>query len=149
MIQFLKTKKISFLNSSTYLSTFKDFMGTIFDISNICAGILLGISVLDRWDGSSQIFTKAAGILAPFRTIIGCISLILGIIYIFRPFCTLYDLIGILAGLTLLSGSLEKVPSIGDFLEKISNGLTPFKAAIGIAALVVGLLGLFNVAVLC
>ena len=142
-------KKIYILNSSTYLSILNTSMGTIFDISNICAGILLGVSVLDRWDGSSRFFTKAAGILAPFSTIIGCISLILGVIYIFRPFCTLYDLTGIIAGLTLLSGSLSKVPAIGDFLERMSNALIPFRAAIGIAALVVGILGLLNIAVLC
>tara|TARA_R110002020_G_scaffold215309_16_gene422469 strand:+ start:42 stop:416 length:375 start_codon:yes stop_codon:yes gene_type:complete len=124
-------------------------MGTLFDIANICAGILLGITVLDRWDGSSQIFTKAANFLNPFSAIIGGISLILGLIFLFRPFCSLHDITGIVAGLTLLSGSLEKIPAIGDLLEKASGALNPFRAIIGICALVVGILGLFNIFILC
>ena len=124
-------------------------METLFDISNICAGIVLGITVLDRWDGSNNFFTKIAQFLTPFAAVIGGISLILGVIFLFRFGCALFDITGIVAGLTLLSGSLKNIPALGNGLEKVSAALLPFKAAIGIAALVVGIMGLINMHVLC
>ncbi|MEH6657206.1 hypothetical protein [Leeuwenhoekiella marinoflava] len=124
-------------------------MVILFELALICAGILLGITTLDKWDGSSQIFTKAANTLKPFATVIGGICLIIGIWFLFRPFCTFRDIIGILAGLSLLGDSFENSQSLQDFFNKSASFLNPYKVIIGIIALILGILGLLNIAFIC
>lgn len=124
-------------------------MGILFEIAMICAGLLLGVEVLDKWDGKNSFFTKIAGHLTPFQVGIGAICTIAGFIYLMRPYCAIHDIVGILAGLILLSGTLEKVPAIGIYLQKASTALVSFKAIIGIIALVIGTLSLFNISILC
>jgi hypothetical protein len=70
---------------------------------------------------------------------------VFGIIFLFQPGFIVHDIVGILAGLLLLSDSLQKVAGIGDQLTSAAKALLPFEAFIGIAALVVGVLGLLNI----
>ena len=121
----------------------------LFELALIGAGILLAIATLDSWDGSSQFFTKLANALKPFSTIIGGICLVLGIWYLIRPFCFFRDITGILAGLTLLGGALEQHPKLHDFFNKSASFLNPYRVVIGLIALTLGLLGLFNIGFIC
>ncbi|MAZ29503.1 MAG: hypothetical protein CL868_20815 [Cytophagaceae bacterium] len=124
-------------------------MGTLYDLANICAGLILSISLLDRWDGEGNFFKKVSATLSPFAAIIGGICLVLGIVFLLRPFCAFHDITGIVAGLTLLSGSLSSIPGVGNGLEKLSRSLNPYRAVIGMIALIVGILGLLNITILC
>ena len=55
----------------------------------------------------------------------------------------LYTALEIVGGLLLLTHVFGKVPSMEATLRKVSEKLMPFKAIIGIALLVVGILRLF------
>lgn len=124
-------------------------MHILYELILICAGVLLAINTLTKWDGSTQFFSKFADFLKPFSTVIGGICLILGIWYVVKPFCTFRDIISILAGLTLLGGSLENHPSLHDFFNKAASFLNPYRVIIGLIALLLGVLGLFNIGYIC
>jgi len=122
----------------------------IFKIANILAGLLLGITTLDKLDGESNFFNDLAKKLIPYTTTIGGLSLGLGVfLLVFRDGCFLYDLLGIAAGLLLLTHVLSQIPTIGEFLVKLSKMLMPFKAIVGMAILVLTLLGFFGMNILC
>lgn len=120
-------------------------MGLLFNLSLICGGILLGLTALDKLDGDSDFFNKIAKVLMPFNTIIGGVALVLGILGLLTSGGLIFDLVGILVGLLLLVDVLAKVPAVGEFLLKLSKKLIPFKVTIGIGALVIGILNLFNI----
>ncbi len=115
-------------------------MGLIYAIAKICGGILLGLATLDKWDGESNFFNKIAGALVPFQSIIGGALIVFAILY-FRG-SILYNTLSILGGVLLLTHAFGKVPALEDTLRKLSDKLMPFKAIIGIALLVIGILGL-------
>jgi hypothetical protein len=96
---------------------------------------------LDKWDGESNFFNKIAGALAPFQTVIGGVLIVLAILT-FRS-SILFSILSILGGVLLLTHVFGKVPAIETSLRKLSGKLMPFKAIIGIALLVIGVLGLF------
>jgi hypothetical protein len=52
--------------------------------------------------------------------------------------------IAILAGLVLLSGVLDKVPGIGPSLQRFAGWLVPFEAALGVIAIILGILELLS-----
>ena len=116
-------------------------IGLLFTIANVSGGILLGLATLDRWDGDSNFFNKIAGVLAPFQTVIGGALIVLAILKFWSG--TLYNIVSIMGGILLLAHSIGKVPALGDSLKKLSDKLMPFKAVIGIALLVIGILRLF------
>lgn len=116
-------------------------IGTIYAVAKISGGILLGLATLDKWDGETNIFNKIAGVLAPFQTVIGGALVVLAILT-FRS-NVLFNIASILGGLLLLTHVFGKVPALEDTLRKLSDKLMPFKAIIGIALLVMGVLGLF------
>ncbi|WP_228851945.1 hypothetical protein [Aegicerativicinus sediminis] len=124
-------------------------LGLIFEIACICAGILLAITTLDRLDGKSNFFNKVAEKLTPFSAIIGIVTMILGILFLLKFHCILFSLTGIACGLLLLPQRLSKIPGIGDFLFKLSNSIQPYKVFVGDIALVLGVLGLFNLNPFC
>lgn len=115
----------------------------LFNIACISGGILLGLATLDKWDGESNFFNKIAGILAPFQTIIGGALTIIGIIRLLGGNSLLYSIVGVLGGFLLLTHTIGKALAFGDTLKKLSDRLMPFKAAIGIALIVMGLIRLF------
>ena len=115
----------------------------LFNIACISGGILLGLATLDKWDGESNFFNKIAGILAPFQTIIGGALTVIGIIRLLGGHAVLYSIAGILGGFLLLTHAIGKAPAFGDTLKKLSDKLMPFKAAIGIALIIMGLIRLF------
>lgn len=53
--------------------------------------------------------------------------------------------VAILAGLVLLTGALQKIPRIGPSLERFAGWLVPFEVALGVIAIIVGLLELLSV----
>jgi len=121
----------------------------IFEIACICAGIMLAITTLDRLDGESNFFNNIAAKLKPFNTVIGFATLVIGIIYLLKIKCIIFAVVGILCGLLLLPHQLAKAPGIGEFLVKLSNGLSPYKVIVGDIALILGVLGLFNMNPFC
>jgi hypothetical protein len=54
------------------------------------------------------------------------------------------SVVEILTGLVLLTGAMRLLPRIGPGLEKFARWLGQFDIALGIIAMVVGLLGLFS-----
>jgi hypothetical protein len=114
----------------------------IFKIATILAGILLGITALDKLDGESDFFNNIAKKLMPFTTIIGGVILALGIWFLFRHI--LYSAVAIVGGLLLLTHVLSQIPKIGESLVKISKKLMPFKVIVGISLLVLAILNIFN-----
>ena len=116
-------------------------IGLLYTIAKISGGILLGLATLDKLDGEANFFNKIAGFLAPFQTLIGGALVILAILTFWSNI--LYTALSIVAGLLLLTHVFGKVPSMEATLRKISAKLMPFKAIIGIALLVIGILGLF------
>ncbi|WP_010521788.1 hypothetical protein [Aquimarina agarivorans] len=121
----------------------------IFNIACIASGILLAMATLDKWDGDKDYFKKAGNFLLPYNTVIGGILLAYGIINMIRPGCFIYDLIAIAGGLLLLMDIVGKAPAIGSLLVKASNALLPFKVAIGLTLLVIGITNLLNLHLLC
>ena len=115
----------------------------------ICAGILLAITALDRLDGKSNFFNNIAAKLKPFNAVIGFATLIIGIVYMLKIECIIFGVVGIACGLLLLPQQLTKIPGIGNSLLKASNWLMPFKVIVGDAALILGVLGLFNMNPFC
>lgn len=124
-------------------------MSLVSDIAAIAGGILLGIETLDKWDGGKDFFKKAENFLLPYNTIIGGVLLVVSILNILKPGCMLYDAVGIVAGLLLLTEVLSKVPALGELLVKASKALLPFKAIIGIAILIIGITSLIGLRILC
>jgi hypothetical protein len=121
----------------------------IFEIACICAGILLAITTLERLDGKSNFFNAIADQLKPFNTIIGALTLGIGVLYLIKVQCIAFAIIGILCGLLLIPQHLIKIPVIGNSLHKSSKSLVPFKVIIGDVALILGILGLLNINPLC
>ena len=113
-------------------------IGLLFTIANISGGLLLGLATLDKWDGEGNFFNKIAGVLAPFQTVIGGALIVLPILKF-----SLLGLVSILGGILLLTHVFGKVPALETSLRKLSATLMPFKAIIGIALLVIGVLSLF------
>ncbi|MBO3117661.1 hypothetical protein J4050_12965 [Winogradskyella sp. DF17] len=116
-------------------------IGLLITIASISGGILLGLSTLDKWDGDTNVFNKIANKLSPFQTLIGVALIVLALVT-FRV-NLIFTLIRILGGLLLLTHVFGKVPALEDTLRTISEKLMPFKAVIGIALLVLGILSLF------
>jgi len=112
--------------------------GLLLTIANISGGILLGLATLDKWDGESNFFNKIAGVLAPFQTVIGGALVVLPILKF-----SILGIVSILGGILLLTHVFGKVPALETSLRKLSDKLMPFKAIIGIALLVLGILSLF------
>lgn len=115
--------------------------GLLFAIVKILGGILLGITTLDKSDGTSNFFNKIAKILVPFETVIGG-ALVVFAILTFRG-SILQNVLSILGGVLLLTDVFGKVPALEASLRQLSAKLLPFKAIIGIALLIFGILGLF------
>jgi len=117
----------------------------IYNIANISAGIILGISLLDKLDGDSNFFNKISNFLSPFNVIIGAICIGIGSyrLITFNSFLT--SITAISAGLILLIDVISKSSSgFGELLFRIARLLIPFKVVIGIAALVLGLVALIG-----
>lgn len=116
-------------------------IGLLYAIAKITGGILLGITTLDKWDGATDVFNKMAKVLVPFETVIGG-ALVVFAILTFRG-NVLYSILSILGGVLLLTEVFGKVPALESSLRQLSAKLLPFKAIIGIALLILGVLGLF------
>jgi hypothetical protein len=55
----------------------------------------------------------------------------------------IWNIVSLLGGFLLLTHVISKAPALQDTLYKLSDKLMPFKAGIGIALIVSGVLGLF------
>jgi hypothetical protein len=118
-------------------------LGLLFNLANISGGILLGLTLLDKWDGDKDYFNKIAKVLAPFQTFIGGILIVLSLFFIIRAHSILLNIVSLLGGFLLLTHVISKATAMQDTLLKLSDKLMPFKAGIGVALIVIGILGLF------
>ncbi|MDO1501285.1 hypothetical protein Q2T40_14205 [Winogradskyella maritima] len=116
-------------------------MGLLLIIAQLSGGILLGLATLDKWDGERNFFNKIAGVLAPFQTVIGGALVILPLFSFWSGL--IFNIVSMLGGFLLLTHVFGKVPSMEASLRKFSDKLSPFKAIIGIALIVIGILGIF------
>jgi len=117
----------------------------IFKIGCLCAGILLGITALDKLDGESNFFNDIAKKLMPFNTIIGGGILGLGIYYLLHFDHLIFNLLAMASGILLLTHVLSQIPTVGDSLVKISKTLMPFKVIVGVALLVLTVLRFLSI----
>jgi len=118
----------------------------IFEISCILSGILLGINLLSNQKSIGESVTSLSKNLTGYQFTLGSLALILGtFLLIFRQGGVLLDVVGMVAGITLLGSKLNDVPVIGNVLSDGSNWLNTYRDYIGIAAIVMGILGLLNV----
>lgn len=115
---------------------------TLLTIANIAGGLLLGLATLDKWDGERNFFNKIAGVLAPFQTVIGGVLVVLGLMRLFGNGGFIFNLVSLIGGFLLLTHVIGKAPAFKDTLLKLSGKLMPFKAMIGIALIVIGLITL-------
>jgi hypothetical protein len=112
----------------------------IFKIACLAAGILLGLTALDKLDGESDFFNNIAKKLMPFTTIIGGGIVGLGIYYLLHFDHLIFNILAIAAGVLLLTHVLSQIPKIGDSLVKLSKMLMPFKVIVGIALIILTIL---------
>lgn len=120
----------------------------IFDISNIALGGMLLLQYKGDEMKVHPIIKQVFDFLEGFRNIWGYLAFGLGVYFlIFRSGCAVHDIAGILVGLMTLrsEGLLGHI----SFLDSISEKLEPYAYPIGIAALIVGTLGLLNIHILC
>lgn len=117
----------------------------IFKIGCLCAGVLLGITALDKLDGESNFFNDIAKKLMPFTTIIGGGILGLGIYYLLHFDHMIFNLLAMASGILLLTHVLSQIPKIGDSLVKLSKTLMPFKVIVGVALLVLTVLRFLSI----
>jgi len=120
------------------------------NISFILGGILLGISILDKWDKQKDFFRKIEYKLLPYKTLIGGTMILLGITSTLSGSrCIIVNLISICAGILLSYSYLIKIESIKSYIIKLSDTISPFKAFLGIGLMVLGILRIFNIYILC
>ena len=119
-------------------------MSTLFDLVMIGAGLILGVSVFGKLQRVGDSLEDASTWLNRYRTLLGSACLIFALLLAFRPGHLLSEIVGILAGLLLLGSRLAEVPGVGDDLARASRNLVPFEAIIGVAAVIMGLLGILG-----
>jgi len=121
-----------------------------FDIACILSGIILGTNLLSKQKSIGSSVTSLSYRITAYQATLGSIALILGsLLLILKPGCAIHDVVGIVAGITLLGNKLNEVPVVGDQLAQAGNWLNTYRDYIGIAAIVIGIFGLFNIHILC
>lgn len=108
----------------------------ILDLVNILAGLVLAVGALSAVPGIGKSLEKAGKFLGGFQVIIGILAIVLG----FLNFAGIKGWLAIIAGLVLLTGVLQMIPSLGKFVKKLGA----FQTIIGIIVLIVGILGLLG-----
>jgi hypothetical protein len=107
------------------------------EIANIIAGLILAMGILPNIPAIGKDLTRVAKWLGGFQTIIGVVSIIIGLLYF-----GLQGIVAILAGLILAMGLLPNIPAVGKDLAKAVKVLGSFQTIIGIIAIVLGIWGL-------
>ncbi len=121
-----------------------------FDVACILSGVLLGTNLLSKQKSIGNSVASVTKSLTPYQFTLGSLTLILGtFLLIFRSGCAIHDIVGMAAGITLLGAKLNDVPVIGNVLSDVSNWLDTYRDYIGIAAIIIGILGLLNIHILC
>jgi hypothetical protein len=107
------------------------------EIANIIAGLILAMGILPNIPAIGKDLARVAKWLGGFQTIIGVVSIIIGLLYF-----GLQGIVAILAGLILAMGLLPNIPAVGKDLAKAVKVLGSFQTIIGIIAIVLGIWGL-------
>jgi hypothetical protein len=107
------------------------------EIANIIVGLILAMGILPNIPAIGKDLARVAKWLGGFQTIIGVVSIIIGLLYF-----GLQGIVAILAGLILAMGLLPNIPAIGKDLAKAVKVLGSFQTIIGIIAIVLGIWGL-------
>jgi len=112
------------------------------ELTNIIAGLVLAMGILEIIPVLDKHLVKLAKWLGRFQTIIGIIAIILGIWTLIDGGDLLQSVVAIIAGLVLAMGILPSIPALGKSLEKLAKWLGGFQTIIGIIAIIVGIIGL-------
>lgn len=139
-------KKVSASQVSGYGQVWRNTMTVVFNLATIAAGVLLSIGFLRDLQGIGWRLQKLAFWLDEYRQYIGWVCLGFGAFFLlFEPGHEARDLVGGCAGLLLLRTKLLLLPGIGRYLQRAADKLISLDVALGIAAIVVGFLGLLQV----
>ena len=98
-------------------------LGLLFNIANITGGILLGLVLLDKWDGEKDFFKNIASKLAPFQTLIGGFLVVLSVLFLFRSGGFIKELVSLIGGFLLLTHTISKAPAFKESLLTLSEKL--------------------------
>lgn len=107
----------------------------------ILAGLVLLTGMMSAVPAIGKYLDKAGNILLPFKAVIGAIALILGVLSILGGI-GLLNVMLILSGLLLVVEFLNKIPAIGNALQRFANWLAPGQALIGVVTIIVAILAL-------
>jgi len=120
----------------------------ILDIAVLLIGIIITNNVFESKlpDFLKNLFQNIVDVIKPHANLIGWIAFILGLVTFFSgPYSLLFSLASALLGVYILNDELMKIPTLGELLHNLSDGLSKYKEALAIIGLVFGILGLVNI----
>lgn len=120
----------------------------ILDIAVLLIGIIITNNVFDSKlpDVLKNLLQNIVDIVKPHANLIGWIAFILGLVTFFSgPYSLLFSLASALLGVYILNDELMKIPTLGELLHNLSDGLSKYKEALAIIGIVFGILGLVNI----
>jgi len=120
----------------------------ILDIAILLIGIIITNNVFESKlpDFLKNLFQNIVDFVKPHANLIGWIAFIFGLVTLFtRPASLLFSLISALLGVYILNDELMKIPSLGELLHNLSDGLSKYKEVLAIIGIVFGILGLLNI----
>lgn len=80
------------------------------------------------------------GTLRPFKTVIGVVALVVGILNI----TSVIGIALIIGGLVLAASALASIPKVGDELQSAGRWLARFSVVLGLFILLMGVISLFS-----
>lgn len=100
--------------------------------------ILVGLMLASEALGSGS--EKLVGPLRPFKTVIGVVALVVGVLNI----TSVTGIALIVGGLVLATSALGSVPKIGADLQSAGQWLSRFRVVLGIIILLIGIMSLLS-----
>jgi hypothetical protein len=99
----------------------------------ILCGLILAANVFP----GGKIFSA----LIPFKTLIGIVALVVGVLNI----TSIIGISLIIAGLVLTINSIKTVPLVGRYLKQIGQVFVKFKTIIGVFLLIIGIIEIIEI----
>lgn len=120
-------------------------MFLILYIAILLLGLMISSSVFDGKlpDVINNLLDTVNANVEKHKNLIGWIAFVLGVVTIFSG-TILSSLVGVVLGVYVLNDELLKIPSIGEMLHNLSDGLSKYKEVLAILGVVFGLYGLVS-----
>lgn len=122
-------------------------MYLILYIAILLLGLMISSSVFDGKlpDVINNLLDTINSNVEQHKNLIGWVAFVLGVVTLISgPFTMLLSLVGIVLGVYALNDELLKIPSIGEMLHNLSDGLSKYKEVLAILGVVFGLYGLIT-----